>query len=111
MTLTPGQKARILAFKMMLQEHDKSTLETALRNFESDQHPEREIQIFEHIARVYEAELQARPDADSNQRSLLFLALLSCSFTSDKEELLRLNPDLTALPNLESVIDRYHRRS
>ncbi len=37
--MTPEQVERIRAFKEILREHDRTTLEAAVRNFGADAHP------------------------------------------------------------------------
>src|ERR1035437_9977709 len=45
---------RVRAFKQVLIEVDLATLEETLDNLNSDMHPENELLIMEHIARVYQ---------------------------------------------------------
>ena len=78
--LSDEQIERIRAFKEILAEHDRTTLEQAIENFRRDTHPEPEIRLWERIARVYREELGDRPSAKNAERRLLFTALLGCSF-------------------------------
>jgi hypothetical protein len=58
-SLSDEQIERIRAFKEILREHDRVTLEQAVDNFRRDAHPEPEIQLFERIARVYQISFSA----------------------------------------------------
>lgn len=105
--LTGEQIERIRAFKEILVEQDRSSLDEAVSNFQRDEHPDREIQTWERIARVYAAELMQRPDADANERRLLFSALIACTFSATFEGVTATQPALTGLADLGRVIDRF----
>ena len=107
--LTPDQIRRIAAFKHVLVEHETTSLDEALTNFRRDRTPEREIQVWEQIARTYGDELADRPVADATERRLLYKTIFACSFYGTKEEVLEAVPDASSLPDLGRVIERWSR--
>lgn len=109
--LTPDQVRRIEDFKRLLSEHELTSLQDALANFRRDRTPEREIQVWERIARTYRDELSARPQADAAERLLLYQVILARSFTADIGGVLQMTPRATSLPNLSRAIERYENDS
>jgi hypothetical protein len=105
--LTPDQERRIEAFKRVLSEHELTSLEDALANFRRDRTPEREIQVWERIARTYEDELSVRPLAGTAERRLLYRVILARSLASDMGGVLQMVPSAKALANLARAIERY----
>lgn len=106
--LSEEQVRRITAFKARLGDLDPSSLEQTLANFSRDAHPDREIAIRERIADVVEAELRARGNPSDEQRRLIYEAVLGCSLTEPRAEvLLQANPRLQALDDLEQVAARW----
>jgi len=107
-TLTEEQVSRIEAFKAILAEHDKTSIEQTLANFRRDFHPEREIQLWERMARTYSWELADRPGADADERRLLYKTIFACSFYgSNKEAVLGMVPAAASLPHLDRVFERW----
>ena len=76
--LTTEQVDRIRRFKELLGDHDPSSLEEAVEGFKKDQDPEREILVWEQIARIYTDELAERPEASTDARDLLYDVVLRC---------------------------------
>ena len=105
--LTPDQLRRIGAFKRILSEHDLTSFEEALANFRRDRTPEREIQVWERIARTYRDELRARPEADTAERRLLYRAIFARSLAADMNAVLQMVPSAKSLPHLARAIERY----
>lgn len=105
--LTPEQIRRIRAFKEILWEHDHTSLGEAAANFRRDRNPEPEIRRWEHLAQVYQAEIEDRPLADARERKLLFRALLALTFSGDVEDVIAMQPRVKALSDLPRVIDRF----
>lgn len=106
--LSPAQVARIRAFKERLGDLEPSPIETTLDNFSRDLDPEPEIRIWERIADVFEAELEARGFVEADERALLFLAVLGCTNTEPRAEALRTTyPQLSELRGLEQVVTRW----
>ncbi|MEO8425064.1 MAG: hypothetical protein ABI595_14290 [Actinomycetota bacterium] len=105
--LTSEQIARIEAFKEILAEHETTSLQHALANFGRDRTPEREIRIWERIARVYEAEVRARPQVNEVERKLLYRVIFACSFDAGMENVLSMVPAAKSLPELDRVVERY----
>ncbi len=105
--LTPDQVRRIGAFKRVLSEHDRTSLEEALANFRRDRTPEREIQVWERIARSYSDELSVRPQADTAERHLLYRVIFARSLADDIGGVLQMIPSAKSLPNLTRAIERY----
>jgi hypothetical protein len=105
--LTPAQIGRIRTFKEILWEHDHTSLEEAADNFRRDRNPEAEIQLWEHVAHVYQAEVEDRPLADARERKLLFRALFALTFSGKVEDVIAMQPQVKALADLPRVIDRF----
>lgn len=106
--LSDAQIARIRAFKERLGDLDRSSLETTLEDFSRDRNPDNEIRIWERIAAVVEAELAARGFVEADERVLIFKAVLGCSNTEPRVEvLLTAYPRLNALRDLEQVVERW----
>lgn len=107
-SLSDEQVERIRAFKQVLAEHDRTSLEEALTNFRRDRHPEGEIRLWELTARVYDAELCARPAANAEERSLLFQAVFTCALgVKEVEAAIVSCPALDRLSGLEGVMRRF----
>jgi hypothetical protein len=105
--LTKSQIHRIRAFKKVLGEHDRSTLEVAIRNFRADQHPEKEIRIWERIASVYQQELIDRPKAKAADRQLLYRTLVHMSLSPTLDSLVSSVPEAKRLGHLQRIWRRY----
>jgi len=104
--LTAVQMARIRAFKRILAEHEQMSEETAFYNFSRDRHPENEIAIWERIASAYENEIELRPDADAEERHLLYQVLLAASSVGlDSGRIVSSVPKAKTLPHLERALD------
>lgn len=106
--LTAVQMARIKAFKRILAEHEQMSEEKAFYNFSKDRHPEKEIAIWERIASAYEKENELRPDADAEERHLLYQVLLAASNVGiDSGRIVSSVPKAKTLPNLERALHVY----
>lgn len=105
--LTNDQIHRITACKQMLVEVDDTPLDETLDNYRRDVHPEREIRVYERIARVFQQEVTDRPNAEHAERMLLYRVLLCCSFSPDVDDVLGMLPDAKGLSNLARVVQRY----
>jgi len=104
--LTAEQMERIRAFKRILAEHEQMTEERAFYNFSRDLHADREIAIWERIASAYEEENERRPDADSEERQLLYQVLLAASNVGI-ERVVSSVPRAKTLPNLERALSTF----
>ena len=71
---------RILRFREVLKEHDRTPEDQAIRNFEADRAAEREIRTWEQIAYQYRTRLEAQPKMTAEQRRALFTELLMGTF-------------------------------
>ena len=106
--LSNQQVDRIRAFKDILAEHDRTTLEQAVENFRRDAHPEGEIRLWERIAVVYRDELSERPSANAAERALIFRTLFACSFgATDVGSATAIDPQVAGLTNADRVIGRF----
>lgn len=112
--LTVEQMARVQHIAKVFQEHDPSPLEMWYDNMQRDQNPEVEIQTWEQILTVYLAELHDRPDANRDQRRLLFGVLLTASMLSLETfragNVMSMYPQAKSLPNLERVVERFQNK-
>lgn len=105
--LTPEQIERIRGFKVVLAEHDPSTLERAIDNFSCDMHPEQEIRLWETMAKVYADELKDHPDAGPRERALIYRTIFSCPYSTRIEDVISYEPALKSFPRLAEVIRRF----
>ena len=106
--LSGSQKRRLRKVRDALKEHGKEDLAKWEDDLASEADPERELRIFETMAKTYEDELEVRPWADARERALVYLAILSCSLTTvTVDDLLARDPRLKALPNLDRLVAKY----
>src|SRR5947209_2190242 len=70
---------RIAAFKKILADVDTTTLEATVENFKRDQHPERELGVWERIAKMYQLFLTHNPTDDLATKTEIFRELLGAS--------------------------------
>lgn len=74
---------RIKWFRSLFAEHDRATLAEMLENFHRDDHPEREVEIWERAAFVYSAFVRRYPDLTQEQRKQVYgLCLGACPIQS-----------------------------
>jgi len=66
--LPPELTERIKAFKAILGYVDPSSLEYATDNFKRDMHPEPQVEVWERIARAYQALIRCHHIADHQMR-------------------------------------------
>lgn len=105
--LRQAQIDRIRAFKAILKEHEATPLVTTLDNFRLDRDPNKEIQVWEYIAWVYQLELAARPNADATERALVYKAIFACSFSPKMNDVLSIVPAAKGLKNLDRLVVCY----
>jgi hypothetical protein len=74
---------RITAFKKILADVDTTTLEMTIENFERDQHPEREVEVWERIAGMYQLFLTHNPTDDLATKTEVFRVLLGASMGTE----------------------------
>ena len=112
--LTDGQMDRIRRIALTLQEHDPSPVERWFENMRRDQVPEGEIQTWEEIVDVYQAELADRPSAQAEERHLVYGVLVSASMLTKEMcypgTVMSMYPKAKRLPNLDRVVDRFRER-
>ena len=70
---------RIKSFKQILAEVETSALENAIKNFQRDQHPEREVAVWERIAAAYHAYLSEKPTENMTIKMDVYRVLLGAS--------------------------------
>ena len=75
--LPPDLVDRIRAFKEVLGDVEPSSLEGTIENFQRDMHPEREVEIWERIARAYKDFITRHAISDFQTRSDVFGVLLT----------------------------------
>jgi hypothetical protein len=105
-TLTDDQKDRIRKARWQLKEHDHRSEETWIHNFEADLTPEREICIWEALARTYRAEVTLRHH-NKLQRRQLYDALLTASVCGTVDGVISSKPYLKSYARLEEVLSRF----
>lgn len=105
--LSDAQIRRITRVQSVLNEVYPVSLEDTLENFRRDQHPEAEITLWEHMTELFEHELGERPQADIEERKLLFRVILACSFSTNVNDILGTLPQAKSLPELLRVVQHF----
>jgi hypothetical protein len=77
--LPKGFITRVQKFKNILAEVEKMTLEETILNFQRDLHPERELEIWEHIARIYKGYEKSNPNLTLLEKRDVLSVLLGLS--------------------------------
>lgn len=70
---------RVHRFKKVLFEVETTTLEQTIANFLQDQHPERELEVWESIALNYKNFIKANPKLTLEEKKEVFKMLLNSS--------------------------------
>jgi hypothetical protein len=99
--------ARIRAFKAILGDAESSTVEQTLFNLSTEAHPEREVAVWERIARAYRNEVTARNVEDPERRGAIFGVLLLASMGMGEREIVSSNPKLKTVPDIGSILKRF----
>ena len=81
--LPPDLVTRIKAFKQALGDVEPSSLEATIENFRRDMHPEREVEIWERIARSYQDFTTKHAITEFQARSDVFGVLLTIANCGD----------------------------
>jgi hypothetical protein len=103
--LTEEQRARIKKCQWALREHDPRPLDEWLLNFSRDEHPDREIEVYEAIVAAYREELQLRPGAGKGERHLVYWAVLTAANCEGRvDAVLASRPELKACRNLARAV-------
>jgi hypothetical protein len=105
--LTSQQVRRIERVKSILSEHDTAPLNETLDRFRRDLNPEREIAVLERVAWLYERELADRPEADKQERVLLYKVILYCSFSRKPGDVVSTVPAAKTLRDIDRVFTRW----
>jgi hypothetical protein len=106
--LSGDQIRRITWVQSVLNEVYPVSLDDTLENFRRDQHPEAEITLWEHMTELFEHELGERPQADIEERKLLFRVILACSFSANVNDILGTLPQAKGLPELLRVVQSFN---
>lgn len=104
--LSDEQKERIRKVRWQLKEHDEQTYEEWIRNFEGDMTPERELRIWEALARTYMAETSQRLHTKKERRQL-FGVLLTSTMCGSPEAVVSSQPCLKSYKRLHEVFERF----
>lgn len=70
--LPNGFILRVIQYKDILKEVEKSSLEQAVSNFQRDLNPEKELMIWEAIAEFYQDKLNEYPNASTKEKKEIF---------------------------------------
>ena len=81
--LAPDLIDRIKAFKLVLGDVETSSLEATIENFQRDMHPEREVEIWERIANVFQTFTTRHAITEFQTRSDVFGVLLTIANCGD----------------------------
>ncbi|WP_149112401.1 hypothetical protein [Limnoglobus roseus] len=104
--LSAEQKDRLKKVRWQMKEHDGQTYEKWVANFEADTTPERELRIWEALARTYTAETSLRRHSKKERRQL-YTALLSCRVCGSPEAAVSSHPWLKNYSRLDEVFARF----
>jgi len=74
---------RIAAFRKILADVDTTPLQTSIENFKRDQHPEKELEVWERIAKMYQLFLAHNPTDDLATKTEVYRVLLGASMGVD----------------------------
>lgn len=74
--LPEGFIKRVIKFKKILKDVEKTSLELTINNFQKDLEPEKEIIVWENIARVYEKTLKKIKNPTLKDKKDLFKKIL-----------------------------------
>lgn len=77
--LPAGFIMRVQKYKGLLAEVEKMTIEETILNFQRDLHPERELEIWEHIAKVYKDYEKSNPNITLSEKRDVLSVLLGLS--------------------------------
>ena len=98
MVLPPELIRRIEAYKSILAEVETSSLEDTFESFAQDKNPEREIEVWEHIAHAYLQWCTENSTQDIALKKEVFTVLFGASMGMPFEAL-RALPSITLLSN------------
>jgi hypothetical protein len=76
---------RIINFKEILIEVEKTPIDQTIENFKKDTHPESEVEVWEHIARAYHAHTTTQPDITLDKKKEIYKAIFLLSLRAIKE--------------------------
>lgn len=99
--LSEEQIERVRAFKEILGDLDPASLGDTLKNFQRDLNPEREIRVFERVARTLQALMESR---DPSQRKDVYATLMACTFVGLDVELIGHMAPSVSTRVVESVV-------
>ena len=77
--LPDGFIERIRTFKQTLADVENTSLEQAVSNFQRDMHPENELRIWEHIAKVYQTFVSKNAVTDLATKKEIYSVALATS--------------------------------
>ncbi len=78
---------RIKAFKEILADVETISLEETINNFKQDKHPEREVNIWEHITKVYQLYILEKKIIDLPTKKEVFSVVLRTSMGVTLEDI------------------------
>ena len=74
--LPAGFIERVQSFKKVLADVEKTSLEETILNFQKDQHPERELEIWEEIASAFDSYIKTHPNLNLDEKRGVFKSYL-----------------------------------
>lgn len=109
-TLTENQVLRVLKLRLVFAEHDPLTLEEWIDTLRRDSDPDLELRVWEHLADVYEEELNSRRGANASEKELLYYVLATASSLQSEfrtpDEVIAIYPEAEDLPGLAEVVEK-----
>lgn len=81
--LPAAMMERIAAFKKILADVDTTTLQTSIDTFKRDQHPEKELEVWERIAKMYQLFVTHKPTDDVATKTEVYRVVLGASMGVD----------------------------
>lgn len=104
--LSEHQKSRITKVQQIFSEVDRAPLAEWIKDFQSDRNPDREIAIWEAMAKPFEA-LAAQPSTTLEMKKEAFSLLLQRSGSSSEETLEKVELDVLSMQQAQELVDRY----
>ena len=100
---------RIKAFKQILTDVEKTSLEQTIDGFQRDMHPKNEIKIWEHIASVYQSYILEKAIKDLAIKKEVFSVVLRTSMGMEAKDFNKIK--LLNKEQIENIIYNYNPTS
>lgn len=107
LSLSTDQIERIKAFKNILIEVDNISLEETINDFERDRHPDKEILIYEVIAKTYQEEIENRNIRELELKEIMFKIILFASMENTIDYVISTYPSAKRISDIREILKRF----